>query len=66
MQHPTFSATLAEQHRDELGRQAKKTRLAGGSRPGPEPPVVTATPMGVAVVSTRPRVGSDLVMDATR
>jgi hypothetical protein len=33
MQHPTFSATLAEQHRDELGRQAKKARLARGSRP---------------------------------
>jgi hypothetical protein len=33
MQHPTFSASLAEQHRDELRRQASQ------ARPGPwQPP----------------------------
>jgi len=38
MQHPIFSATLAEQHRDELGRQATEARLARGSRPNGRPP----------------------------
>jgi len=33
MQHPTFSATLAEQHREELRRQADQARLARDSRP---------------------------------
>lgn len=33
MQHPTFSAALAEQHRDALWRQAEQTRLMwGGGR----------------------------------
>jgi hypothetical protein len=31
MQHPTFSATLAEQHREELRRQANQARLTHGS-----------------------------------
>ena len=34
MHHPTFSATLAEQHRDQLRRQADQARLARDSRPG--------------------------------
>jgi hypothetical protein len=34
MQHPTFSATLAEQHRDELRRQAQQARHAQRARPG--------------------------------
>jgi hypothetical protein len=33
MQHPTFSATLAEQHREELRRRADQARLACDSRP---------------------------------
>jgi hypothetical protein len=33
MQHPTFSAILAEQHRDELRRQANQACLARDSRP---------------------------------
>ena len=33
MQHPTFTATLAEQHRDQLRRQADQARLARDSRP---------------------------------
>ena len=33
MQHPTFTATLAEQHREELRSQANQARLAGDSRP---------------------------------
>jgi hypothetical protein len=33
MQHPTFSATLAEQRRAELRRQADQARLARDSRP---------------------------------
>jgi hypothetical protein len=33
MQHPTFSATLAEQHREALARQACDARLARSSRP---------------------------------
>jgi hypothetical protein len=37
MQHPTFSATLADEHRDELGRQAREARLARGSRPNGRP-----------------------------
>jgi hypothetical protein len=32
MQHPTFSATLAEQHRDKLRRHAQQARLARGGR----------------------------------
>ena len=31
MQYPTFSATLAEQHRDSLRRQAEQVRLTRGS-----------------------------------
>jgi hypothetical protein len=34
MQHPTFSATLAEQHRDELRRQAQQARRAHCARSG--------------------------------
>jgi len=38
MQHPTFSATLADQHRDQLRRQASEARLAqsrhSNGRPG--------------------------------
>jgi hypothetical protein len=30
MQHPIFSATLAEQHREELRRQADQARVAHG------------------------------------
>jgi hypothetical protein len=37
MQHPTFGATLAEQHRDELSRQAREARLVHGSRPNGRP-----------------------------
>jgi hypothetical protein len=33
MQHLTFSATLAEQHRQELFRQADQARLVHSSRP---------------------------------
>jgi hypothetical protein len=33
MQHPTFSATLAEQHREELRRHADQARLDRDSRP---------------------------------
>jgi hypothetical protein len=33
MQHPTFTATLAEQHREELRSQADQARLARDSRP---------------------------------
>jgi hypothetical protein len=33
MQHPTFSATVADQHRDELSRQASDARLARSRRP---------------------------------
>jgi hypothetical protein len=33
MQHPTFSATLAEQHREQLRRHADQARLAGDRRP---------------------------------
>jgi hypothetical protein len=33
MQHPTFSATLAEQHRNELRGQADQLRLIRASRP---------------------------------
>ena len=33
MQHPTFSATLADQHRDELRGQADQLRLLRASRP---------------------------------
>jgi hypothetical protein len=33
MQHPTFSATLAEQHRDELRCQADQIRLIRGNHP---------------------------------
>ena len=33
MQHPTFSATLAEQHREELRHHADHARLAGDRRP---------------------------------
>jgi hypothetical protein len=32
MQHPTLSATLAEQHREELRRQADQAHLARSSR----------------------------------
>ena len=34
MQHPTFSATLAEQHRDQLRRQAQQARRVHRARPG--------------------------------
>jgi hypothetical protein len=34
MQHPTFSATLAEQHRDELRRQAQQACRAQRARSG--------------------------------
>jgi hypothetical protein len=34
MQHPTFSATLAEQHRDELRRQAQRARRTHRARSG--------------------------------
>jgi hypothetical protein len=34
MQHPTISATLAEQHRDELRRQAQQARRAHRARSG--------------------------------
>jgi hypothetical protein len=34
MQHPTFSATLAEEHRDQLRRQADQVRRSRG-RPAP-------------------------------
>jgi hypothetical protein len=37
MQHPTFSATLAEQHRDELRRQAHQARRARSIRPASRP-----------------------------
>jgi hypothetical protein len=30
--HPTFSAILAQQHRDELAHQARETRLARSRR----------------------------------
>jgi hypothetical protein len=33
MQHPTFSATLAEQHREQLLSQADQARLAHDRRP---------------------------------
>jgi hypothetical protein len=33
MQHPTFSATMAEQHREELLSQADQARLAHDRRP---------------------------------
>jgi hypothetical protein len=33
MQHPTFSATLAEQHREQLHRHADLARVARDSRP---------------------------------
>jgi len=33
MPHPTFSATLADQHRDELRGQADQLRLLRTSRP---------------------------------
>ena len=33
MQHPTFSATLAEQRREELRRPADQARLAADRRP---------------------------------
>jgi hypothetical protein len=33
MQHPTVSATLAEQHRHELRRQAHQVRRARSTRP---------------------------------
>jgi hypothetical protein len=33
MQHPTFSAALADQHRDELRSQADQLRLLRASRP---------------------------------
>jgi hypothetical protein len=33
MQHPTFSAILAEQHRDQLRSQADQARLARDRRP---------------------------------
>jgi hypothetical protein len=32
MQHPTFSATLAEQRREELRRQADQARFTRGGR----------------------------------
>lgn len=38
MQHPTFSATLAEQHRDKLRRHAQQARLAPGGRLNPGQP----------------------------
>ena len=34
MQHPTFSATLAEQHRHELCGQAQQARRAHRARAG--------------------------------
>jgi hypothetical protein len=34
MQHPIFSAALAEDRRAELRREASQVRLARGSRPG--------------------------------
>jgi hypothetical protein len=37
MQHPTFSTTLAEQHRDQLHRQADQIRLRRASRPNHRP-----------------------------
>jgi hypothetical protein len=33
MQHPTFSATLAEYRQADLRREASQARLARGSRP---------------------------------
>jgi hypothetical protein len=33
MQHPTFSATLADQHRDQLRRQVEQAGRAPGTRP---------------------------------
>ena len=33
MQHPTFSATLAEQHREQLHHHADLARVARDSRP---------------------------------
>jgi len=33
MQHSTFSATMAEQHREELLSQADQARLAADRRP---------------------------------
>ncbi len=42
MQHPTLSATLAEQHRDELGRRASEARLTHGSRSNSRPRRPTA------------------------
>jgi hypothetical protein len=34
MQHPIFSATLAEHRQNDLRREASQVRLARGSRPG--------------------------------
>jgi hypothetical protein len=34
MQHPTFSATVAEQHRHELRRQAQQARRVLRAHPG--------------------------------
>jgi hypothetical protein len=37
MQHQSFSATLAEQHRDQLRRQAQQTPWAHDARPASRP-----------------------------
>jgi len=59
MQHPTFSATLADQHRDELGGQADQLRLLRTSRPnsrrGGRPPATVAAERLASPPVNRPR-----------